>query len=470
MKMLFVNSIMLFVASILLMSCMGQSSNPLEKYADLKTGLPTVQVSETQHYVPDVFTAANIPSGTEISDLKLQGPNEVNTANFIEGKEGILYFKVLPKSTKITQYAVEITDFPISPRPIVKVLNLNNMYGIQWTPPAGVIPAGQSYITLQLKIKTTVVEATDLNLKGMYKNDILNLYITKTNSTPKILGRTNLDAGLDEGQTQAFTMDVDDPASAFSPKFPEIQITPYVYSNTEAFRADGTRYITMDNSKAVNPERLGESKTQWRFYFILQVDQLPLDRDRRGIENPLAPSVDVCFHVRAISVLQTQSPQLQICYKGRYAAQLPVLTWENDALKEVKAGITTTLKFKILSGNNLGEVSLKDAVKQVSGLTGKKDLICTATHPDQKAVQDCELTWTPTCLKTPLTKKLSLKIDNQVGKKSKSQSFVREWTIVPSEDNCQAPAATVKIPAKPSKSKSLSISETPAEITIEGVN
>jgi hypothetical protein len=455
MKTLFRSTLLLGIGT-LLTSCMGQSSDPMQKYSNLKTGMPTAEQSETQTVALDVFTSATVPYGTEFADLKLQGPNEVNTANFIEGQEGILYFKLSPKSPKILKYKIDITDFPVSTRPTLVETQLPHVHGIKWTPPMGVIPSGQNFISLKLQLQTTVYEASDVNLNGMMKTDKIDVVVSKNNTLPKILGRVNLDAGIDEGQTVPFTVDLEDPASATSPKFPEIQITSYTYSNTEAFRADGAKYVTLDYSKTVNPERHAGSKTKWRFYYLLQVDQLPLDRDRRGIENPAAPAVDVCFHIRGTSVLDTDTPKQQVCFKGRYAAQLPMLKWEDESLKEIKAGGTTVLKFKAMSSNGLGIVSIKDMAKQISGLTGKKELVCSPEAVGNQATQLCELSWTPTCVKAPLAKKLTLKVDNVVGKKTKSQSFVKEFSVVPSEENCPPPAAKpapVKPAAKPAAEK-----------------
>tara|TARA_B110001454_G_scaffold219204_1_gene252209 strand:+ start:26534 stop:27922 length:1389 start_codon:yes stop_codon:yes gene_type:complete len=426
---------------------MGQSSDPMEKYSELKTGMPTTEQSESQKFVPEVFTSATVPVGNEFADLKLQGTNEVNNANFLEGKEGVLYFKMTAKSQKITEFKMEIADFPISSRPTIIPTTLLNVHGLKWTPPLGVIPNGKTSESFKLKLRTTSTAATDLNLKGMTREDVITVTVVKDNSIPTIIGKTKLENGIDEGQSIPFTVDIEDKASANSPNIPEIRISSYIYSNTEAFRVDGARYVTLDYSKTANPARIGTSKTAWRFFYILKVDELPLDRDRRGIENPLSPAVDVCFHIMVDSVIGTKSIKEQVCFKGRYAAQLPLIQWENDALKEIKAGAPTVIKFKAVAGNGLGQVSIKNMAQQISGLTGKKDLICSPESATNLSLQNCELTWAPTCVKAPLTKKLSLKIDSVTGKKSKSETFVKEFTVIPSEENCPAPVA--KTPAKP---------------------
>lgn len=456
MKTMTTKSLLLLSALPVLMSCMGQSSDPMQAYSELKTGMPTAEKSETQSYALPVFTSPSKLTRDELIALKVQGTNEVNTANFLEGKPGVLYFKVVRGSTKITDDLVEPVDFPISSRPkIEKHPESSQVYGISWTPPQGVIPAGQLFVELKLKIKMTVTKATDTNLVGLVKYDDISLVVSRDNSVPTILGHTKLDGGIDEGQAPvAFTVDIEDPASAASTLLPDVRISSYIFSNTEAYRADGSRFVFLDNSKKPNPEKLSGS-SKWRFHYLINLADLPLDKDRRGIDNPLSPSVDICFHVEAISVIKTYSAvKKQICFKGRYAAQAPTLTWENDAIKEIKAGAPTVLKFSIQSVNGLGQVSLKNANQQISGLTGKKDIVCFAGTDKQS----CELTWFPTCLKSNLVKKLNLKIDNVTGKKTKSQTFTKEFVVVPSEENCPAPVA--KAPAAKAAPKTTTVPAT----------
>lgn len=424
---------------VIITSCMGQSSNPMEKYSNLKSGEPTSEQSESQKYVPDVFTSASIPTGGEFADLKLQGTNEVNNANFLEGKEGVLYFKMTPKTNKITAFKIEIADFPISSRPSLISTKFPNVHGLKWTPPLGVIPNGQTSISLILKLRTVSTAASDDNLKGMAKEDTINLIVVKDNTVPTILGKTKLDLGIDEGQTIPYTIDIEDPASASSPNIPEIRISPYIYSNTEAFRVDGSRYLILDYSKTNNPERLSSSKTIWRFYYLLKVDELPLDRNRRGVENPQSPDVDVCFHIMVDSVIGTQSVKEQICFKARFQAQAPIIQWDNDALAQVKSGTSTVIKFKVATPNGLGRVLIKNISDQISGLTGKKEIVCTQENADNPSSHLCELTWTPLCVKESTNKKLKIKLEAVTGKKTKSETFVKDFEVVPNEENCSKP-------------------------------
>lgn len=456
MKTILTKSLLMLSAGTLLASCMGQSSDPMEKYSALRSGEPTTEQSETQKYVPPVFTSAVVPVGSEFADLKLQGTNEVNNANFLEGKEGVLYFKLSTKSPKITKFKIDIADFPINSRPGLIPTQYPNVHGLRWTPPMGIIPKGQPSILFKLKLQATVLETTDANLRGMMQESLIDVVVARDNTVPVILGKSSLAAGVDEGAPAIkYTIDVEDKASAISPRIPEVRIGRYIYSNTEAFRVDGSNYLRL-----MDTTRVGSSKTVWRFHFDLKIDELPLDRDRRGIENPQSPAVDVCFHVVVDSVIGTQSVQEQVCFKARYAAQPPTIQWEDETLTEIKAGAPTTIKFKVATGNGLGQVAIKNMAAQISKLTGKKDLICSPESASNLSLQLCELTWSPKCVNAPMTKKLSLKVDAATGKKVKSEIFTRDFVIVPDETNCPAPvpkattkpvtAKTVKSTAKPS--------------------
>lgn len=456
-----IKNLILLSTSLGLMSCVGQSSDPMSKYADLKSATPTSQQSETQFVAPDVFTDANPLEASEIVDLKLHGTNEVNNANFIENQEGILFFRVTPKSPKITKFSVDLIDLTlgtqiITQKPAVFATDRQNIFALRWKAPLGLIPAGVNFVKVQATIRSLVLEASDNNLKGLVNVNKLTLDISRDNSVPKILGRSSLDSGIDEGQSLNFTVDIEDNASLVSPKIPEIQVTSYIYSNTEAFRADGAKYVTMDTSIVENPKRFANGSNKWKFFFKIKVEELPLDRDREGSENPLSPSVDLCFHIRAMSSINTQSAQQQVCLKARYAAQAPVIEWENESLKEVTASVNTVIKFKIASANDLGQVDLKNPKSQISELTGSKELKCSSEAGGKLSYQLCELSWTPACVKTATAKKLTLKVDNKTGNKMKSQNITREFMILPNEEACvekrTSKPATSKKPATTSSS------------------
>lgn len=455
-KQLTIKNLLLVTTSMGLISCVGQGSDPMSKYADLKVSQPTSQQSETQFVAPDVFTDANPLEASEIVDLKLQGTNEVNNANFLENQEGVLYFKVLPKSTKIVKFNVELTDFTLKnqdvrQKPIIFATDKANIFGMKWKAPMGLIPAKENYIDVDATIKSTVVEATDHSLDRLSNEKIIKIYINKDRSIPVITGKSDLSLGIEEGQSFNFTVDIEDKASDLNPKIPDLLIEKYKSSNTEAFVADISRFVELDPSVKENPMRFTNLTTKWRFFYKIHIDQLQLDRDRKGIENPLSPSVNACFLIQAQSSINTYSIQHQICTKARYAAQAPVIIWENEALKEVTASVATTIKFKIASANDLGQVELKEPQSQVSELTGSKDLKCSSEAGGKLSSQVCELNWTPACIKTATVKKLTLKVDNKTGSKLKSQIFTKEFTILPNEEACTKKVATKSTTAEKTK-------------------
>jgi len=433
---------------LLLPACSGQSSNPMEKYKDLKVSTDTTTPSETQKIAPpDVFS------------VEVDGTNQVNNGQFIENEDGQMLVKVAPKSAKIMEYSVELTGFPYNDKPKIHASSTAGVYALLWKPNAGIIPPGVwGTPPLQAQLTMTVTKATDNNLVGLAKVQNVTIVVSRNSAQPKILGRTKLDAGIDEGQAVPLSIDIEDPATATSPRIPEIQITPYIYSNTEAFRDDGTRFVRLDFNHTQNPERI--SATRWRFYYKLQVDQLAVDRDRRGDENPKSPSVDVCFQMRAVSVVGTLSSQEQVCFKGRYAAQLPVLQWEDEATKEIKSGVETQLKFITRSANGVGKTEIKEMQKQLATLTGKKEIQCAANNPLAQDIQSCALTWTPTCSRTSSSKKINLKVDHVIGAKTKTQSFTREMNILSNEELCPAPKSKpVAAPVKETSKAQIAVKE-----------
>ncbi|MCB0368012.1 MAG: hypothetical protein KDD45_00890 [Bdellovibrionales bacterium] len=445
-----IKNVLSMTFALSLISCMGQSSDPLTNYSQLKKADPTDQVSETQYIAPDVFTKANELTSSEIIDLKLQGPNDVNNANFIENQEGLYYFKVLPKSQKITQFKIEITDLlmgtkPITQKPVIIPTANPYVFALRWKAPIGILPPGQLHTSLTVKLQSTVVASSDENLKGLIKVDSLEIYLNRDNSVPQIIGKSGFPEKMDEGAVKTFTIDIEDPSSVINKKIPEVLVTPYIYSNTEAYRADGSVYASLDYNHKINPERSKDDPKKWTFYYQIAINNLPLDRDRRGIENPLSPEVDVCFHIRAISSISTQSEQQQLCLKALYAAQPPAIDWDQSIPSEISAGKESQLKFKIYSANNLGEISISNPNSQIARLTGTKDLACSFEN-ENHSYQICTLTWKPTCVKQPLTKKLTLKISNKTGQKTKTQSFTKEFKITPDESAC-APATSTKSPA-----------------------
>jgi hypothetical protein len=410
------------------------SSNPLEKYPNMKSVPVTDQKSTSQTVIqPDLFT------------VDLQGSNQINTGNFIEGQSSETLIRVTSKSNKIIRYTVEMTDFSATDRPVLTPTAQANIFSLKWTPAPGTIPTGQWGKAFKAQIQLTVVEASDHILVGVVTTKSIDLTVSRNNTQPKITGRSDLSAGIDEGQNVPFSIDVEDPGTANNPRLPEIQITPYLYTNTESYSADGSSYVTMDpdiKKRPSNPERISGNK--WRFYYVIYIDRLPLDRDRMGHEIPSASSVHLCFLARAVSVIGTQSDQQQVCTTARYAAQPPTFTFLDPQVQEVKAGAESVITVKVSGANPASVISVSKPSQWLASLKGKKEIACDFEAPEKKNSMTCVIKWTPACVSAATTATLSLKADNTLGNKVKTGTSTKELSVTPDLATCPVTQPTSK--------------------------
>lgn len=409
------------LVSTLITSCGDSSSNPLEKYKGLKAVPANDEKAVVQTVVkPDLFM------------LQVQGTNQINTGQFVEGELSTILFKITPKSLAITDYVVSMIDFSNLNRPVLRATSTIGVYSLSWLAPVGTIPGGGWGATFQAQIQVTVKQATNQLLIGTTSTKTLDVVVSRNSAQPKLVGRTDLSHGVDEDQDAAFSVDVMDPNSATNPRLPEIQVTPYMNSNTEAYRADGSRYLVFDDKRNINPEKI--SANVFRFYYLLKVDHLPLDRDRMGKEIPSAADVDMCFLLRAVSGIGTLSDQQQICTKARYAAQPPVISFLEPS--EIKAGHETTLTIQISSAHPLSVVSLAKSSLIIASLTGKKEITCNFDQGDKKNSQVCVVKWTPACVSQTAILPMTVKAESTLTNKTKSSSTVKNLTVLPDLEAC----------------------------------
>lgn len=415
-----------------LASCQGQNSDPLSKYPGLKASPVGQDKSESQTAAPAVFS------------IDMEGTNQVNNGNFIEGEAGQVLIRVIPRSSKITAYDLKLTGFAIADRPELIKTDRENIFALQWTPRVGTIPGGAVSKSLQATFQAVVIGSPDPRLNGMSKTETLTINVNRNNSQPRIIGKTDLSKGLDENAApQSFTVDIDDPGTGSGPGRPSLSISPYVYANTEAYRADGSPYFQLDPNR--KPELLAGSNTKWRFYYTVQVTNLPLDRDRTGREIPSASSVDVCFQIRAFSVLKTWSDEEQICFKARYAAQPAVISFIGDEKVEAKAKVESLLRFRLASGHALSVVSLKNQSAVIAGLTGTKEIKCEDEVPGKKNSVICTIKWTPACTNAAISKTITMTASSVLGNKEKTSSYQKAFTVNPNVEACTPPAPQPKV-------------------------
>lgn len=405
--------------SLVVAACNNQSSDPLKEYKEQGLVIaPKSDVqSETQTTIIDPFV------------IKLEGSNQVNNGNFIADEEGQVQVFVRLKSNLIQSYNLVINNFTGGNDIILTPTSTPHVFLIKWTPKSAIIPAGKIGQSFTLKLQARVTD--DGALKGIVSGEkefILN--VTRNNTTPAIIGKTDLSNGIDEGQKIKITVDVDDPASLKNPRLPELLITPYAYSNTEAFKADASKFISLDEDHIENPKR-GEG-SKWRFFLVLSAETLPIDRDRKGALDVNSNQVEMCFYVRAISAIGTQSIQEQVCLKGRYAVQTAGFEDLDTNLIEVKSKEEVSFKFKATTGNGLSKISFPKSAAELKALTGVQRISC-----EEQEGTICEVRWTPSCSKTQKKVTLKLTAKTQLNNKAKTSKFTKAFTILADPNACK---------------------------------
>lgn len=419
----------LLIAS-LLTGCGDTSSNPIEKYNGIKTGPVNNDKAVVQTIAnPDLFS------------VTVQGSNEVNAGQFVEGVESTVLIKIEKKDLAITQYTAELESFANLNPPVLTETAQAGIYALTWFTPVGTIPTGLPGLKYVAKIRIKVLGATSQQLVNVSNLKSVELDVNRNGVVPT-LAYSDLSKGVDEGINTVFTVDVTDPNSAVNPRLPEIKIDHYINSNTEAYRADGFKYFELDDKRPQNPERKG---TTFRFYFNLLVDHLPLDRDRNGIEVPAATSVPLCFMLSAVSGSKTPSIEKQICTVARYASQPPVITFRE--IPELKAGHEVSLSFQMTAPHALSVVTLNKPAVTLANLSGAKVITCTNEVLDKKNSQVCVIKWTPACISKTVNVDVLVKADATLADKVKSAAMTKTLTVLPDLDLCPMPA-TIKKGAK----------------------
>lgn len=415
-----------------LFSCGNSTSNPLEKYKDIKQG-PTHETPSEHQTVAKSELAFITFVGA--------GTNDVNYESFIEGKDNRILIQVTKYTPDISSYSLELEEFPVGDRPKLEPTDKPDIFALSWKPPIGTL-ASEKPQSFKAIFKFVVLEKPQL--RGRTNSLSLNLIVERENSLPKFIGISDLSAGIDEDAAKptVFSVDIEDPATnSTNPGLPSIFISSYIWSNTEVYRADGMRYVKLSENKhdyPQNPKKI--SATKWKYFYEIDVIQLPLDKDRVGNDIPSATAVEVCFYMQVFSVIHTFSEeQKPVCFKARYAAQPPVVNFNDPNFKEVKAESENVIPFKVSSTHALSVISTKSADQFVAGLSGQKSLICQPEKTDSKNSLLCELKWTPPCIPKAVVKTLSLKFDSTLGTKTKSTTFTREITILPASDSCEKP-------------------------------
>jgi hypothetical protein len=409
----------LLTTGFLITACGNQSSDPIKEYKDqgLIIQPKSGEKSETQTIAVNPFS------------IILAGSNQDNNGQFIADQPGSAQIQVLIKNNAVMSYDLVITSFAggnditLTPGATPHVFNLN------WTPKSSLIAAGKIGESFKIKLQARVTDKGPL--KGiMSEEKEFTLNVTRNNSVPSIIGKSDLSKGLLENKVTKFSVDVEDPSSETSVKMPEILITKFAYSNTEAFKADASNFISLDEEQIENPKRL--TNTKWRFFYNIFTEKLPIDRDRKGKQDLNSNQVELCFLMRAQSTISTFSIQEPVCFKGIYSLQAASVVDLDENLKEVKAKETVSFKFDISTDNGVGKINFPKASTELKVLTGKQKITC-----ETETKTTCTVEWTPSCTTKPRKINFSLTIANQLDKQSKTSKFNKEFTVLADSEACK---------------------------------
>ena len=431
---------LIFISSLmsisLLTACGSSKSNPLEKYSGIQ-GIPanTNDKSIKQTAV-----------GKDLFNVEVEGTNQNNTGYFIEGKESQVLIRITTRSASIQEYSVELVDFTNVTRPTLLATDMAGVYSLNWHPPMGTIAIGPQQ-SFKAKVQVTVTKATNALLLDLVTVQDLDISVSRDNTAPKILGNS-LPKLIDEGVKTSFTVDFFDSSRTDIAKMQELVMTPYISANTEAYRANGSSFADLDDDPKIgaNPKKISEGT--YRFFLKILPDQLPLDRDRTGREIPAASEVDLCFQARVMSVANILSFPSMLCTKVRYAAQPPVIAFDEASLATITAGKEVLISVKVSSAHAKSVIVIPKPSQLIAELSGRKEVNCNYGTPEGKNSQICVIKWTPACVSVTTSASITVKADSVLNSKSKSTSQVKVISIQPSADCVVASSRSVKTGSK----------------------
>lgn len=294
------------LTSSLLIACQNNSSDPLQDYQGLKGSTPTTEK-------PSIQTLASDKSEHYFS-LNVVGSEAMTFVNMDQGQTSEVQLLVTIHNPGITGEELRLVDFPLADGPVLIKTDTPHVYSLKWHPEMGVVPKGETSVDFVARFQVLATEPANTDLSKIASTFSILIQVKGNSSQPSLKDQSQLDA-IEEGVAKSFTVTVEDPGSAFDEvSKPELIISSYLSSNTEAYRANGAPYVYQDGIERV-------SKTQWKFTHTILAEHLPLDRDRRGIEIPKSNTVPVCFYLRAIGVTGKQSGQRLVCVTAKRAAQ-----------------------------------------------------------------------------------------------------------------------------------------------------
>jgi hypothetical protein len=317
------------ILGLALTGCGKDKSNPLREYDASVQPQNTVpyngQKPEHQEEVRNPFK------------VDIIGENEVNFANFIEGEENTIKFKLRVFDKDIKEPVLVPLNLPQGAQ-FGRIRGEEETWGLRWTPPRGIIGLNRSYIALPFQIEARVVRTDDIRWKNkVYLVPAIQIFVLKTGKIP-LITKVNTPASVGEGQFVLFSVDVKDPG-AYELAPPRIQHYSYQPgTNKEEFTIDGYNYVVGDSSKA-QAEALKNG--EWRFHFLFDTRNvnIPPAVDSRGNRKS---EVKACFNLKAQSPSGNTSPEKPACINIRYSAEAVTAPAKPAKAPKIPAAAATT--------------------------------------------------------------------------------------------------------------------------------
>lgn len=395
------------VVTMALVACAGQSSDPLKDYKDVKAVREHNDQSQNQKYE------------INYASPRITGANETNIVNVVEGKQAELTVDIRPHVKLNSRPEVTVTGFELADQPSVIAVS-PTISKVVWTSKAGTIAAGAN--SRQLKVNIRV------NVNGQFDDLVGVIIVNRTNLIPKIKGADGLKKEASEGSVINFSVDVQDANYESTGVAPELLIIPYMNSNIEAFMANGSTYVTQNYSQKQNPAALGAGT--FRYYYQMNLRNLPDLLDRKGNVDANAAKVDLCFNLRAVSAAGTTSSTVQHCVNVAYSAQPAKIEFASNNRK-LSAGQSNTIDINLSSADGASKIALKSSnLKSLGG-----DISCTASN-DKSLEQKCVVSITPACKATNTSASLKIEATSTLNGKSKSTSTEEKFEI--DQSGCEA--------------------------------
>ncbi len=430
----------------LLVSCAGQSSDPLKDYKDVKAVPKSNAVSPNQVLPVAPFV------------IRVKGSSQDTYVNMVEAKPSQFEIELSPaqlNTVQISGSTLDIIDFPYAAnQPVITKKSAFN-YLITWTPQNGTIADGELTTVVPFHI---VTRPTDQGLTGLGSEKTIGIIVGKTNGIPKIIGVDGLRENTTEGDVLKFSIVIEDP-NYNNIRLPIIAFPPVPYSNDEAFMASAHQFTVLDGTKTQNPEVLKNNR--FRFHYIMDLTKLPVDFGRDRKINPNSAKVEVCLNILVLSSsgvvsnkkgeavdLKTKTDD-QKCTTAVYAAQPAMIAWTDKGDRKVVAGQDNTFKFTLSTLTGLSAIDILNANDQIKKLDGTKSIDCAPTD-DSKTKLECTFKWNPktvcgTRKPHPIESKeveVVFKSTSVLNSIKKEETHKAKFEVTDLESNCAQAVAT----------------------------